>query len=175
MEQKASASQIGVRAGLVLGLVLCLQTAIFGVMGYVGSQSLSFVISLVVWIGAIYWGMNEFKKNNEGTMSLGQGVGIGTLAVVVGSAISLIFLYVYVFYLDPSYFDLILENSREQMIARGMPDEQIDAAIAQTGNFFWIGLVFLFFANALVGAIVSLIMSAVLQQKPTEQNQDSFG
>lgn len=165
MENTTTPSQAGLKTGLILGLVLCLVSVTLAMLGMVGEQTVSTLTSVVVWIGILYWGMTEFKKANNGLMTLGQGVGLGVIAVTVGSIISTLFVYVYATYLDPSYFQQIMDATREQMMERGMDDEVIEQAVAQTKDYFWVGMIFAVLFSVVVGTIVSLIMAAILQKK----------
>lgn len=171
MENTTTPSLAGLKAGLVLGLLLCLSSVSIAMLGMVGNQTISTLASVVIWIGVLYWGMTEFKKANGGLMTLGQGVGLGVIAVTVGAIISTIFIYIYSMYLDPSYFQQILDVSRDKMMESGMEDEMIENALAQTKDFFWVGLIFAVIASVVIGTIVSLIMSAILQKKELDHTE----
>ena len=54
------------------------------------SGSLSFIVLMLLLAGTIVMALREFRMNN-GVMSLGQGFGIGVLAVSLGSIVSSIF------------------------------------------------------------------------------------
>lgn len=104
-------------------------------------------------------------------MTLGQGVGLGAIAVTVGSVISVLFVYIYAMYLEPSYFQQILDVSREQMTQRGMDEDTIEQTLSQTKNFFWVGLIFAVLFSVVAGTIVSLIMAAILQKKELDHTE----
>ncbi len=175
MDSQVTPMQAGLKTGLVLGLVLCLTSVSMSLLGMVGEQLINTLVSIAVWIGVLYWGMTEFKKANNGLLTLGQGVGLGVIAIAIGAVISTAFMYVYAMYLDPSYFQQILEVSREQMENRGMDEEAIELALSQTRDFFWVGLIFAVIFSIVIGTIVSLIMAAILQKKeldPSERFKD---
>jgi hypothetical protein len=166
MEQQLTVQRAAMRGGLVLGLGLCLMTVLLSTFDMVGNQWASTLISIVLWVGVLYWSMNEYKQANEGIMLLKQGFTIGTLAVIIGTIISMAFLFIYANYIDPGYWDSAMELGRQRMEDQGMSEEQIDTAMEQASGFMWVGIVFGIIFSIILGMIVSVIMAAILQKKP---------
>ena len=101
MENKVTVSQIGLRYGLITGLVLIVFGLILQMTGLATNTWIS-SISYVILIIAIVLAHNAFKEGGDGFMSIGQGIGIGTLASVVAGTLSSIFSYIYIKFIDDS-------------------------------------------------------------------------
>ncbi len=157
-----SAKSLAIKWGLILGvvsIVLFLAMAMSGVQGE----------SWASWVGVlptaiiIFMAHKEFKESGDGFMSYGKGLGLGTLTVLVSSIISSIFTYVYIKFVDTTYFDVIREKQIEGMAEQGMSDAEIETALGFSEAFFIpetvliMGVIF----GVFFGFIISLIVSAI--------------
>ena len=161
---------VGLKYGVITGLVGSVLTMVNFIMGNFDAIWIMFAIGLAIYIGAIIMAHKEFKRHNGGFMTYGQGVLIGTLTVFIAGVIGGLFSFIYISYVDPN----ILEEMKEMQIAMmekfGVPEEQMDEAIAKieaettAGNQLKSGLI-----NGVVsGLILSLIVSAFTKNKRPE-------
>ena len=94
-------------------------------------------------------------------MSYGQGLGIGTLTMVISSVISSAFFFIYVSFVSTSFIDTIKENQIMSMQEQGMSDAEIDQAMGFSEFFMspvamtLIGLITAIF----IGFIISLLVT----------------
>ena len=135
------------------------------VSGQIGNQALSYIIYLIIGVG-IYLAMNEFKKENQGFISYGQGLGVGTLMSAISGLISNFFSMAYMKFIDPTITDQIMKKAVEDMEKKGMPDEQIDQAMEMAKMFMNPGAMFVLglLGTILVGFIMSLIIAAIVKK-----------
>ena len=162
MENKATVSQIALKYGLYLGLVFIIISIIIQFMdldmktqqnvGYV-----NYVVALIVIVLA----HKAYKEEGDGFMTIGQGLGIGTLVSLISGVLSAIFTYVYIKFVDDSMLTKIKDLQIEEMEKRGMSDAEIEQAMKVAGFFtspemmiVWIIVGMLF-----IGFIISLIVS----------------
>lgn len=169
MEERASIKSVGIKWGLILGI---LSIAFFMVGIALGDPNMTALrwLSILVIIGVIVMAHREYKNNGDGFMTYGQGLGLGTLVAAVSSVISAIFSYVYIKFIDDNF----LANTREMQIQeferQGMSDEQIEMAVEMSSRFttpemiLVIGIVFGIF----IGFIISLIVSAFTKNSNPE-------
>ena len=161
---------VGLKYGVMTGLIGAVLTMINFIMGNFDAIWIMFAVGLAIYIGAIILAHKEFKRHNGGFMTYGQGVLIGTLTVFIAGLIGGLFSFIYISYIDPN----ILEEMKEMQIAMmekfGVPEEQMDEAIAKieaettAGNQLKSGLI-----NGVVsGLILSLIVSAFTKNKRPE-------
>lgn len=159
--EQISVKQVATKYGLILGVISIALFLITVFAGLIGNQAMQYV-GYIPTIILIIYAHKEFKAQGDGFMSYGQGLGIGTLTVTIGSLISTVFFYVYVKFLDSSFMEIMKDKQLEGMQEQGMSDEQIDQAMEMTGSFMTpevlsvIGILFAVF----FGFILSLIISA---------------
>jgi hypothetical protein len=173
MEETANlvtARQSGIRYGLIGGVV---SIAIFIVMTVAQADITAWYWK---WIGYLITGVliflahKYYKENGTGFMSYGQGIGIGLWYGIISSAISSVFTYIYVKFIDAGFIEAIRQKSIEDMEAKGMQSEQIDQAMKFVDMFttaeamFLMGIIF-----GIIGAvIIALIVSIFTQKKHPE-------
>lgn len=164
-----STTSVGLRYGLLTGLVSIIIS--FGLfVSHQEAGPLRFV-TFAVLIAGMVLGMIFFKQNNQGFMSFGQGVGVGTVLSAVVGLLSGIFSYVYMNIIDPNVVIRMTEKIRADMEARGgMSDEQIDQAMAISGKMMNgpIMLVTALLGTILVGVILAMIISAFIKHAQPE-------
>ena len=160
MEDKVTISQVGLRYGIIIGLIMIVYSMILQFTGQAANNWLGSVNYIFLIVGIVL-AHKAFKGGGDGFMSIGQGLGIGTLICVVSGVLSSIFSYLYIKFVDDSMMTLIQEKQIEAMEKQGLDDAQIEQAMEMAGKFsspeiiFGIAIiVFIFF-----GFILSLIVS----------------
>lgn len=165
----ASTTAVGGRYGLLTGLVSVIIS--FGIYALQLEQYTAVrFLTTAVLIAGIILAMRSFKEQNAGFMGYGQGIGVGlTVSGVVG-LLSAAFMYVYTTLVDPDVLTRIMDKARIDMEAKGLPDEQIDQAMAFSGKFmtgpymaFSALLVTLF-----IGLAISLLVAAFVKNPKPE-------
>jgi NAD/NADP transhydrogenase alpha subunit len=160
MENKVTVSQIGVRYGLIFGLVMIVYTLILQISGMATNQWLSnasFILLIIVIIIA----HKAFKEGGDGFMTIGQGIGIGTLLSLISGVISSVFLFIYLKFVDDSMLQMVRDEQIEKMSQQGMDDAQIEQAMEMAGKFMGPVAILIFgiIGSVLGGLILSLIIS----------------
>ena len=162
MEDKVTVSQIGLKYGIIIGLVFIVYGMILEFMGLeLETQQYFGYLNYVLLVVVIVLAHKAFKEGGDGYMSIGQGLGIGTLISLVGGAISGVFSYIYIKFIDDSMLTKIKDLQIEKMEEQGMDDAQIEQAMEIAGKLMsaemipvWAILGMLF-----IGFILSLIVS----------------
>lgn len=165
----ASTTAVGGRYGLLTGLVSVIVS--FGIYALELDQSaVARFATLVVLVVGIILAMRYFKLQNGGFMSYGQGLGVGiTVASVVG-VLSAAFTYVYTTFVDPELMTRVLDRARADMEAKGMPDVQIEQAMAFSAKFTTgpTMLIFAVLGSIVIGLLISLIVAAFVKNPKPE-------
>ncbi|MDB5233844.1 MAG: hypothetical protein JWR44_837 [Hymenobacter sp.] len=162
-------TSVGIRYGLLTGLVSIIIS--FGLFATHMEQSPLRYVSFLVMVGGMVMAMRQFKENNHGFMSFGQGVGIGVVLSAVVGALSAIFTYLYMNVIDPDVVGRMMEKARADMEARGgMSDEQIDQGMAMAGKFMNgpIMMVGVVLGTIFFGLLMSLVVSAFIKHSKPE-------
>ena len=168
--QMVTVKSVSMKWGLYLGLAYIIWTLIMYMTEMDTNTTLQWLSGILFIVGAVV-AHKEFKRDGDGYMSYGQGLGIGTLVALISGVISSVFSYVYMKFIDPSVITRMMDASREQMEARGgLSDAQIEQALEISSGFmtpevlFGLGIVIAVF----FGFILSLIISAITKNTNPE-------
>lgn len=125
------------------------------------------VITLIAMVVAIVLGIKEYKKQNNGFLSLGQGLKIGVGIALISAIISAIYIFIFAKFIEPNFVDNIIELQRQKFLEDpNMSEEMIDTIGKNTKDYFYaytIGSILIF--SIFLGFVVSLIASLVMQRK----------
>lgn len=165
-----SPAAVGGRYGLLTGLVSVIIS--FGVYALEMDQnSVVRFLTTAVLIAGIVLAMRNFKLQNAGFMSYGQGIGVGVVLSGIVGVLSGIFIYVYTALIDPSVITRMMDKARADMEAKGtMSDAQIDQALAWSTKFTTGPAMFIFaiVGTVVIGLIISLIAAAFVKNPKPE-------
>ncbi|MBF8963154.1 DUF4199 domain-containing protein [Pontibacter sp. FD36] len=168
-ETQPSVSSVALKYGFIGALVSVVFTAVLlitgvNVSGWIGSLGYLILIAFMVIA------MKEYKKQNYGYMSYGQGLGIGTLVSLAFGVLGGVFMFIYTSFVDPEYTSNMMDKQRIELEERGMSDEQIEQAIAMGESFSspMMMIVWSIVGYLFIGFLISLIVAAVMKNKRPE-------
>ena len=167
-ENSVTTKQIALKYGLISGLIGIVYFVIINLIDQGMNQSLSSVGFLILAV-IIYLAHKAFKDEGDSHMSYGQGLGIGTILSLVSSTIIGIFTFIYVSYINTGYIQQVLDLKRGNMEDQGLGDAQtmaIKEKMMSPVIMPIMGIVMTVF----VGFIISLIVSAITQNKRPEND-----
>lgn len=154
-------ASVGIRYGLIIGVIVAILS--FVQLAFIEDPETPFRwLSALVGVAGIVLAHKSFKQLNRGFMSYGQGLGIGTILSAVAGAISGLFSYLYINFIDPEYMNRVMEITRSRMEEKGLDDAQIDQAMAMAQKFSSgpITIVIGLLVTVLMGFLASLLISA---------------
>ncbi len=162
-----STRQVGTKYGFMIGLAyiayhLILQiTSLFQypVWGYLGY----IILAVGIYLALISW-----KKQNS-MMTLKQGFLIGFWLIAVSCLITTVLIYLYMAAIDPAMVELAYEKELDKLIAKGASLEGAKKTLAKVKFLFtplYISLLS-FLGNILIGLFLGLVLSLIMQKKPT--------
>lgn len=168
MEKTASIKSIGVKYGLILGVV-AIALFLIGVATDNPEFGGMWLMLLVLVIGIVL-AHREYKSEGDGFLEYGEGLGLGTLVAAVFAVIFTIFNYIYIKFIDPAYMDMIRQLQMEQIQEQGLTEEQMDMAMdwVMTLTTPEMVLVFNILGTIFFGFILSLIISAFTKNRNPE-------
>ena len=158
-------TQVGVRYGLILGLASIVITLV-SFMADLRENTAVNLLSTAVTIAFLVMAMKYFRDQNSGFMKFGQGFGIGMIVTAISSLLSGIFLIIYLKFLNPKMMEEISDKAHQEWEKTGMDDKAM--AMAEkflTPEFMFITVVIV---GLIFGAILSLIVAAIMQKKQPE-------
>lgn len=170
-ENKTSTGKLAIKYGIIIGVI----GIIFNLMLY--SQDLHYqidlqrllinlVIGILFVVVASIFAMKEFKKANNGFMSLGQGLKIGVGLSLISGIIGVIFNLILTEVIDPDMTQKAFDFAVQSMRDAGMTESQIDQRMQGQGepNYplqIGIGLI----ASIVLGFIGSLVPALVIKKQ----------
>ncbi len=170
-----SSRPTGIRYGFIAALIsiaLGLVASTAGLIDYTQQNSAgNWIISLLnyaIVIGALVMGMKKHRTDLGGYMTFGQGFMVGLWATLIMAVITLVWTYVNFSFIEAGAIETMMEASRDQMIERGLSEEQIDQAMQFSSWMMNPAMLSIFGAigSLIGGLIISLIVAAVMQRKP---------
>jgi hypothetical protein len=166
MEEKVSTARVALKYGVLGSVVIMIFTTIINVAGLSQNKILS-SLSFVFMIVAIVLSMKDFREQNKGFMSYGEGLGLGTLVSAVMGLLSSAFTMFYMQFIDNTLLTQGMDKVRSDMEARGMDDAKIDQAMELSQKFMSPGIVFAMgvFMYILTGFVISLIVAAIIRRE----------
>ncbi|MFY0687325.1 MAG: DUF4199 domain-containing protein [Cyclobacteriaceae bacterium] len=164
-----SARSIGMKYGLILGVISIGFTIVIDMMGLVGNQAIQYG-SLIISAGIVFLAHKEFKDTGDGFMNYGEGFSVGAWTSVISALLSSVFLYIYITMINPGYLDVIKEQQVIALEERGMSDAEIDQALEVASFFTKPEMITLFglLGGVFFGIIVALIISAFTKNSRPE-------
>jgi hypothetical protein len=158
--------------GLFIGIGITLYSVILYIAGLMQNQAFGY-ISYVLYIAGILSVQFHYRNHElNGEISYSKALGIGVASMLFSGII--ITLYTIILYrLDPGLIDQTKAAQEEILVARGMSDDQIDAAMAMTDKIMTPGILAIsgLIGSVLVGTIISLITSIFVKK---ESDIDAF-
>ena len=161
-QEKITVGQVSIKWGLILAISLIVLSLVIQLSGLMGNQAVSLINYLLIII-MVYLAQSSFKKEGDSYMSYGQGLGIGTLSIAIGTTVSSIFMYVYMKFIDETMLEKIKDLQYDKMIEQGMSEDQIDQAMEMSAAFMTpeIITIMAILVTMFIGFILTLIITAI--------------
>ena len=158
--------------GLYVGIVLTLYSVILYVTGQMQNQTLGYM-AFPIYIAAIAVAQINYRNRDlNGEMTYGQGVGFGTALMLFSGIITALYTLI-IYKIDPGLIEQAKNIQEQKMLAKGMSEDQVDAAMQMAGKFMSPGImaVSALFGSVIIGTIVSLVTSIFTKKAG---NPDAF-
>ena len=129
-------------------------------------------VSLLITIAMIVIGMMQFKKDNNGFMTFGEGLKIGVGIGLIAGIIGIIFNQILAGVIDPEMMNKAMEYQKGMLMeTTKMTPDQIDAQMEMGKKFTtpsW-QIVFGLIYSIVASLLLSLIPALILKKKETIQ------
>jgi len=174
LQPKKTLSQRAMTAGLIIagaGILLGLVFYVTGMdMEMITNPTLSWINRLLL-IGISYYFTYAALKNHRdqdlgGYLSIGQGIGLGTLAGLVTGVVSAVWFFIFTSFIATDMMDKIKEVSLEQMQEQGQSAEAAEQAM-EVMSFFFNPLFFavmVVISSVFFGFLCGLVAGLVLKK-----------
>ena len=158
--------------GLLGGISVVFGLMLYSLDMHYQNDSNATIVSLVITLGVIIFAQYTYRKDNEGYLSLSQGIKMGLGMAAVSGIINIIYFLVLSNVLDPEMMNKALEMGMDQFLEQN-PEanqetiEQVESMQKKFSGPF-ISSSFLLIASLLTGFVISLITGLILKRNRPE-------
>lgn len=168
-ENQPKTGKFALNFGLILGAI----SLVFGIMLYTMDMHYQrntavSIVGIAITIVVLFFAINQFKKNNNGFLTISEALKIGVGAALIAAIIGVIYQYALANFIDPDFINKAIDAQMGEAIAKGdMTPEQAEQGKEMGKKFFWIGYPVYVVISVFLGFIISLIIGLILKkQKP---------
>lgn len=166
-KQKNSLFQHSMIYGLYLGLALIVYSLLLYLASLNLNTAMNSLIYLIIAVG-LFVSVKHYRDGaNEGLLTFGEGMKLGIMISVFAGFLSGVFSYV-LHLIDPTMIDQLIQFQQQAMLEKGVPEDQVaqmEDMMRKMSNPL-IMVISSLFSMALIGSIISLVVSAILKKKP---------
>lgn len=130
------------------------------------------IVSILISIGVIVLAQYNFRKENEGYLSLGEALKIGLGVALVSGIIGLTYQYLLVNFIDPDTISKMMEVTKNKLMDDNpeMSEEQLEQILGMQEKFTTPGMMVAFglIGSLFIGFIISLITGLILKRNRPE-------
>lgn len=161
MEEQITTGQVAKKWGLIYGLIGAV-TALIPLLLEIQASWWP-IVNIVVAVVMFALATKEFKTENGGYMTFGEGFRISMVAALIAGVIRNLVNYVYVKFIDDSVMQRIQQTVEDSWRDQGMSEEQIEqmsgfsAGISNPEIGLVLGIVFVLLGGLIWGSIVSAV------------------
>lgn len=159
---------IAIKWAIFCEIAAILLTVLFQVLNVDQSGSIRY-LGLLPLVFFLVLAQNDFRKQNGGFMTYGDGFVEGLLYGVCIGVMGAIFTYIYVSYINPHMLEQALATAHQSLVDKGYTGDQLEAGDEMARKFTTpvvVAIGALFF-NAIGAMILALITSAILKKERT--------
>jgi hypothetical protein len=171
--QKITTAKTALNFGIILGGVsLVYSLMLFFLDMHYQGETATTIIGYLILIAILLWAIRDFKKNNNGYISLSEALKIGVGTSLISALIISIYTIILTQYLDPEFIDKSIEFQKQKLLQEN-PEISIDNVNKMfdmqkefSGPFMISGFIIIF--NLFFGFIISLIVGLILKKSKPE-------
>jgi len=187
MEKNNNLIMTALKGGLILAVVEIVIFMIQYILGFkptgIWKGTLVAILSFAIYIIIMVVLLRRYRSNQGGLISFLNAFLFCLIMFISASLISTIFTYLFNNFFDPGYMQGLFQAQREwteEYMTGKASEEQIASTLAkidrQAASVNTIGYtVKAFLMSSIVGAIISLILGAIMQKKPNIFEEQGTG
>jgi hypothetical protein len=153
---------------LIISGVMIVHAVVVDVAGIYYSTYNQIAGLVLITLGLFYAVFSYRKEYLNNYISMGKAFGYAMLVTLIVAVITNLFNHIHVTWITPDLTEQGIAIQQEKMLARGVSEDRIEAITEQQQRFNTFGWKMLFGVGffVILGAIISLIVSAILKREP---------
>lgn len=161
--------KIAIKYGVLIVVFLFLWVALEYAVGlqtdYIEYHPLATLLSLVIPITFLYYGIREAKKNYTGYFTYGKAFQAGLYITLVVALLSPLSLWLFDLLIFPGYFEAMQPHAEAEQLARGIDPEVARRSTTGTGSLLEY-LLLTALGYFVAGIIMTAILAIFMRDKP---------
>lgn len=151
---------LAIKWGVIGGMISIITGLVSYLAGIVDSSVLQYITMLLMFL-PIYFGQKEYQTlESETSFSFGDLFKFGMLALLVITAITTVWVYIYISYIDTELMNRTMKLAADDMAKSGMPEKDIENALKITSKFMTPAVMTM--ASTLSTIVFGLIFNAIV-------------
>ncbi|MFI5135863.1 MAG: DUF4199 domain-containing protein [Chitinophagales bacterium] len=166
MEKKKSAFNVALKYSIITALATFIFSLIVYLMNLYTNSWINWISYIILLAGLIFTVKDRRDKDLGGFISFGEAFGSGFLFCIITGVFSVILTMIMINFIAPDMIDQILKVAEQNMVNKGMSDDQVQLAMSMTKKFMtpaWMA-VWVLIGTAFFGCILSLIVAAIFKK-----------
>lgn len=145
--------------GVIFGLMLFLSDA------HTSQSPVNSVISIVMSVGVIFWGILNFRKANDGYLTIGQALKLGAGIALIAGIITVLWTILLSNVLDPDFPSKIMDARLAEVAEEAnLTPEQLQEQKEMGLKFWWFGYPVILIVNIIIGLVIGLVGGLIFKK-----------
>jgi NADH:ubiquinone oxidoreductase subunit 6 (subunit J) len=162
---KQTSTKVAFKWAIIYFITSIVFTYVFQFLNVDQSSSIKY-LGYIPFIAFLFLAQKEYRDQLDGFLTFSQGFMAGFIYSVFGGIMIAIFTYIYLTFLSPQIWEQMMAASRDQMVAKNLPADQIDTGMEITRKYGTIfALVGVAIVTPIIGAIIALIGAAIFKKE----------
>ena len=152
------------------GLILGGLAVIFGLMLYLSdahtSQSpVNSIISIVMSVGVIFWGILNFRKANDGFPTIKEALKLGAGIALIAGIVTVLWTIFLSNVLDPDFPSKVMDARLAEVAEEAnLTTEQLQQQKEMGLKFWWFGYPVILIVNIIIGLVIGLVGGLIFKK-----------
>jgi hypothetical protein len=167
MEKKVSVWKANLNSGIILGLIGIVYTLVTYFLDLTFNSFVQYIFP-VIQIVVLYILLKTYRDNYlQGYITLGKSFGAGIIICLYYAVIMALFTWILYAFIDPDLVNKQLAFVEEKMVAKGLPDQALEAAMGMQRKILKPSIIapLSIFGNMLWGVVLSLLASIFVRKE----------
>jgi len=166
-ENQPKTGKFSLNYGLILGLIsVAFSLMLYTMDAHTTRDTTTQVIGIAVMVAVVLWGIYNFRRANNGYLSLGEALKLGAGIALVSGIIAVIYTALLANVIDPEFATKVADIQKASDESAGtLSAEQIKQRYEGTINFFWISYPMILIFNIIIGLLIGLVGGLIFKKQ----------
>jgi len=171
-EVQLKTGKYALKFGLIAGAIsLIFSLMLFSQGMHYEQSTVVTIIGIAILFAVIAFGIHQYKKDNEGSLTLSQALKIGTGVALIGAIIGIIyFVLLSNDIIEPGYTEKTIAIAKETAFSNNpqLTQEQWDQGMEIQNKFKFLAYPIILIFNVITGLIAGLLFGLIMKkEKPS--------